>query len=640
MCGIIGILMKPADTTSKEIVNHIENGLHRLQNRGYDSCGVGLLNATEFIVEKHASTTTSNSLALLSTQLATRINSSWNLTCGVGHNRWATHGAKTDANAHPHLSFDRKFMIVHNGIIENYTEIKESLPPLPYLSETDTEVIAHHLAHCYQETKDTLESIRITISKLHGTYGLVIVNRDEPNRLFCVRNGSPLLVGSSETFALVTSEQSGFNNSVNTYITLENDDICVLALENEKIAVSTTGSYQTTSVTNQLATNPTTPDPYPHWTLKEIHEQPTTVLNSINHGGRILNDHEVKLGGLDTMATELHAVRHVVLLGCGSSYNAALYGAEFMKQLCDFVTVSVIDGAELRLSDLPKTTDPIGVFLITQSGETKDLHRCIGLLNSRPAPPPTITIGIVNVIDSLIAREVNCGIYCNTGTEVGVASTKSFTSQVVCLSLAAIWFAQKQNVNKSLRASIITSLQNLSNDYSKTLVLTEAPAKELAQTTALKDAKSMFILGKGTDKFIADESALKIKEISYIHTESYSASSLKHGPFALLDPNFPVLLINSQDEHTAKISSCYEEVKARHSPLFLIASTSFKKSTTQSNQSNQSNTSNTSLTIPTNKHYSSLLALIPLQLLSYYLSVSKNINPDTPKNLAKVVTVE
>ena len=642
MCGIIGILMKPADNTSKEIVNHIENGLHRLQNRGYDSCGVGLLNATEFIVEKHASTTTSNSLALLSTQLAARINSSWNLTCGIGHNRWATHGAKTDANAHPHLSYDRRFMIVHNGIIENYTEIKESLPPLPYLSETDTEVIAHHLAHCYQDTKDTLESIRNTISKLQGTYGLVIVNRDEPNRLFCVRNGSPLLVGFSETFALVTSEQSGFNNSVNTYITLENDDICVLALENAKITVSTTGSYKTNSVINQLAPSPT-PDPYAHWTLKEIHEQPTTILNTINHGGRILNDHEVKLGGLEKMATELQVVRHVVLLGCGSSYNAALYGAALMKQVCNFVTVNVIDAAELCFSDLPKTNDPLGVFLITQSGETKDLHRCIALLNSRPTTTPTITIGIVNVIDSLIAREVNCGIYCNSGTEVGVASTKSFTSQVVCLSLAAIWFAQKQNVNKSLRTSMITSLQNLSNDYSKTLALTETHVKELAQTAVLKGAKSMFILGKGTDMFIADESALKIKEISYIHTESYSASSLKHGPFALLDPNFPVIIINSQDEYNSKITSCYEEIKARNSPLIIITNNILNiPAIRQSNNLKKSTTSTPigSITIPTNKHYSSLLALIPLQLLSYYLSINKNINPDTPKNLAKVVTVE
>ena len=622
MCGIIGILMKPTYRTSEQIVEHLETGLQRLQNRGYDSCGVGLLNGGETIIEKYASTDTSNSLSLLSARLAERKEPSWSLSSGIGHNRWATHGSKTDENAHPHLSYDKRFMVVHNGIIENCETLKANLPPHPYLSETDTEVVAHLLSHHYEATKNTLESIRRTIRELKGTYGLVIINRDLPDHLYCVRNGSPLLVGASDTFAIVTSEQSGFGGSVNTYITLETDDICILSRDTGKIRITTTGIYTSTDV--RAPTTTPTPAPFPHWTLKEIHEQPSTILNNINLGGRLLNDREVKLGGLETMAAELRTARHVILLGCGSSYNAALYGAAFMKQLCNFITVQAIDASELQPSDLPKTSDRVAVVLISQSGETKDLHRCLALLHSTT----TFTVGIVNVVDSLLARDVDCGVYCNSGTEVGVASTKSFTSQVVCLSLVALWFAQNQQTNQSLRASVIKSLRNLSNDYALTLAQVDRQAKALAETV-LKDTRSMFILGKGCDKYIADESALKIKEISYIHTESYSASSLKHGPFALLDADFPVIIINCEDEHDDKITSCYHEVKARHSPQILI-----------STKTSTSTSTNNTIIVPKNKHYGALLALIPLQLMSYYLSINKGINPDTPKNLAKVVTVD
>ena len=629
MCGIIGILMKPTYCTSEQIVEHLETGLQRLQNRGYDSCGVGLLNGNEIILEKYASTDTSNSLSLLSAHLADRKEASWNLSAGIGHNRWATHGSKTDENAHPHLSYDQRFMVVHNGIIENCETLKANLPPHPYLSETDTEVVAHLLSHHYEETKNTLESIRRTIQDLKGTYGLVIINRDLPDHLYCVRNGSPLLVGTTDTFAIVTSEQSGFGGSVNTYITLETDDICILSRENDKISVTTTRTYTTTDVTAPTTTP--TPAPFAHWTLKENHEQPSTILNNINMGGRLLNDHEVKLGGLESMSAELRTARHVILLGCGSSYNAALYGAAFMKQLCNFVTVEAIDASELQPSDLPKTHERVAVILISQSGETKDLHRCLALLRNTT----TLTIGIVNVVDSLIARDVDCGVYCNSGTEVGVASTKSFTSQVVCLSLVALWFAQNQDTNKSLRASVIKSLRNLSNDYARTLSQIDSQTKVLSETL-VKDAKSMFILGKGCDKYIADESALKIKEISYIHTESYSASSLKHGPFALLDAHFPVIIINCEDEHDDKITSCYQEIKARDSPQILITTQKSHADT----DTDATRATRATMVVPKNKHYGSLLALIPLQLMSYYLSINKDINPDTPKNLAKVVTVD
>ena len=665
MCGIIGIL-KNDTLETKELINHIINGLTRLQNRGYDSCGIGLI-ADVPIVHKYASIDTNNSIDLLTEKLKTltdNINKTTNKTTknkyhiALGHNRWATHGPKTDENAHPHISYDNKFVVVHNGIIENYQQLKESLhkktPSLIYKSQTDTEVIAHLLSYYYaKKNTNTLQCIKSTIEILNGTYGLVIVNCDEPQTMYCVRNGSPLLVGKTDNLCMVTSEQSGFNNQVNTYITLENDDICRISLtakntpKNTPI-ITTTNSYIENNITTQLNPN-LTPEPYAHWTIKEIYEQPVTIQNSINMGGRIKTDSEVKLGGLDEKCKllKLQKIRHIILLGCGSSYNAAQYGAYYFKMLCNFETVQVFDGAELSLLDLPKhSAHPsapkndelsIGFILISQSGETKDLYRCIELLKeygqsqavSHLETTHIVTIGVVNVVDSLIAREVDCGVYCNSGQEIGVASTKSFTSQVVCLSLIALWFSQLHDINKKLRQNVITSLQNLSNDYTTTLSQLSSKVQTIANTI-LHKTTNMFILGKGTDHCIANESSLKIKEISYIHTESYSASSLKHGPFALLDNNFPVILLNCQQEHHAKIINCYEEIKSRDSPIIHIYNT---------NSPNSPNSPN-SLKVTNNKYYGSLIALIPLQLLSYYLSINRNINPDKPKNLAKVVTVE
>ena len=646
MCGIIGIL-KNDTTTPKKLLNHIINGLTRLQNRGYDSCGIGLI-ADVPIVYKYASTNTDNSLDLLTEKLATLSEKTINNKnhIALGHNRWATHGPKTDENAHPHVSYDNKFMVVHNGIIENYEQLKESLhktkPSIIYKSQTDTEVIAHLLSY-YYETQSTniIECIKSTIDILRGTYGLVIVNCDTPTTMYCVRNGSPLLVGKTEDLCIVTSEQSGFNNKVNTYITLENDDICTITLDNhlQSPSITTKNSYKEKNISTEL-TPQLSPHPYAHWTIKEIYEQPHAIQNSINMGGRIKSESEVKLGGLDEMCDllKLKNIRHIILLGCGSSYNAALYGAHFFKLLCNFETVQVFDGAELSILDLPKTSNKalaVGYILISQSGETKDLYRCIELLKEYNQSQTThiVTIGVVNVVDSLIAREVNCGVYCNSGQEIGVASTKSFTSQVVCLSLIALWFAQQQNINEKLRTEVITSLQNLSNDYSTTLNEISNSVKTIATMLLNKsnNISNMFILGKGTDQCIADESSLKIKEISYIHTEGYSASSLKHGPFALLDENFPVILLNCQQEHRAKIKNCYEEIKSRGAPIIQIHNTETSPTSPCLEQT---------IKVSNNKYYSSLMALIPLQLLSYYLSVNKNLNPDKPKNLAKVVTVE
>ena len=621
MCGIFGIVL---NNNNENIYNLIINGLIQLQNRGYDSAGVCLIKNNKFEVNKCASTNKVNALDKLMSM--NHIKESKDNACiGIGHNRWATHGVKNDTNAHPHLSFDTNFVIVHNGIIENYNEIKQKLIKEGFIfnSQTDTEVIINLLQYNYNsnvECTNMIDIIKQTIEELRGTYGLLIQSLYEPNKLYCVRNGSPLLIGQNEEEVIVTSEQSGFCNKMNNYITLHNDDICVITKTGDNIVINTTHNYIKKNVT--LVDSNQTPHPYDHWTLKEINEQPDVILNSINKGGRIKNASEVKLGGLEQHVDNLKNIDNIIILGCGTSYFAGLYGMYFFKQLCQFNTVQVFDGAEFNEHDIPIIGNT-AFILVSQSGETKDLHRCIEISKNNNIT----TIGIVNVVDSLIAREVDCGIYCNAGKEVGVASTKAFTSQVVCLSMAAIWFSTLQNINEKKRVRMVSDLHNLSSDIKLTLELCSENIKEYITKI---NKSNMFLLGKGSDEFIAKEGALKIKEISYIHSEGYSSSSLKHGPFALLDENFPVIILNMDQTHRAKTLNCYQEVSSRNAPVLIITN----------DISISSEVSCDIIYVPENKSYASLIGIIPIQLLAYHLSINKGINPDKPKNLAKVVTVE
>ena len=623
MCGIFGII---TTLKNQDIYKIIINGLIQLQNRGYDSSGICTLNNNNFEIHKYASTNELSSIdKLLSLNLSiSTLQNSENdsIYLGIGHNRWATHGGKTDTNAHPHTSNDKKFVLVHNGIIENYQELKSFLIKNGYefYSQTDTEVIVNLISYHYNIVKDTFNALQKTIEQLQGTYGIIVMNNSECDKMYAVRNGSPLLVGITDEYAIITSEQSGFCNSVNNYITLNNDDICVLTKNNDKINIQTSNQYihKKVNITNYDLT----PEPYKHWTLKEINDQPNTIFNTINRGGRIKNNSEVKLGGLECKIDLLKNIQNIIILGCGTSYHAGMYGAYYLKTMCNFNCVQVIDGAELNEYDIPKT-GKTAFLLISQSGETKDLHRCIEIAQKNNI----ITIGIINVVDSLIAREVDCGIYCNAGREMGVASTKAFTSQVICLSMLSIWFAQINNINEVKRTQMIKDLHNLSNDFKNILENIDSKIKTIA--LKMSDYNNLFLLGKGTDEFIAKEGSLKIKEISYIHSEGYSASSLKHGPFALLDEKFPTIIINCHEEHNAKVLNCFEEVHSRNSPIIIITNNNLdiKKECNI-------------IKISKNNSYGSLLAIIPLQLLAYYLSIYRGINPDIPKNLAKVVTVE
>lgn len=609
MCGIIGFL------GNKNAYKTIFDGLVQLQNRGYDSAGIAIIQENKFENNKYASTQNNTALNQLSKL-------EYNSNIGIGHTRWATHGPKTDINSHPHYSYNKMFTLVHNGIIENFKELREMLleKGIESISQTDTEIIVNLIAMFYEETKSVVESIEKTTSLMTGTWGIAVLFIDEPNRIYCTRHGSPLLIGIDENMAMIASEQSGFCNIFNKYIVVNNNDICILEYneENEKVIINTNDHYTKKSTQNSSLT--LTPEPYLHWTLKEIHEQIDSSLRAISLGGRLLSTNQVKLGGLYENRNELMAIDNIIILGCGTSYNSGMMGTHFFKDICDFNSVQLFDGAEFEKRDLPKI-GKTALILISQSGETKDLHRCIKIAHEYDL----YTIGIVNVVDSLIAREVNCGCYLNAGREVAVASTKAYSSQVILLNMIAIWFAQIKEQNNSERINMIADLRKLYLDIEKTIIISSLAIKSLL--TIFTNKSNCFILGKGKGESVAREGALKIKEISYIHAEGYSTSSLKHGPFALLEPDFPVILLAFKDEYYAKSMNAYEEIKSRNAEILII---------TDDQDCNLPN----SIIIPENDTFRHLLSIIPMQILGYELSISRGLNPDMPRNLAKVVTVE
>lgn len=621
MCGIIAGI-------SDTVVEVLISGLKQLQNRGYDSAGIALMNEKDFFVNKKASNNEENAITYLDNHY--NLNKPETiLPIGIGHTRWATHGPKTDINSHPHISYDRKFALVHNGIIENYIPLKDKLERngIFSTSETDSEIIVNLLAFYYSKNNDVEKSLEMTINELEGTWGLVIICIEHPNTLYCTRVGSPILIGLNNNSALVTSEVSGFCGKISDYTILNNRDICVIHkdVKSGKIIMNTREKTYKKKKVNVLA-NDLSPEPFKHWMLKEIFDQSDSVKRVIKQGSRILDGDKVHMGGLNENRAILSNIDHIILLGCGTSLNSAKFAIHYFKMLCGFSSVSFLDGADFGPNDI----SPLGntaLILLSQSGETKDLHRCIEIAEEHNL----FTIGVVNVVDSLIAREVDCGCYLHAGREVAVASTKSFTSQCVLLVMIAVWFSQIQEprIKKSVqRKHIIRDLRNLSSDIKKTL---ECYDDIKSLSSLFTDSNSCFLLGKGRSESMAHEGALKIKEISYIHAEGYSSSSLKHGPFALLHEGFPVILLAPDDEHLAKNMNAYEEVKSRHATIIRIFE----------GEKDRDSSSNTNVIyVPKNKTFAPLLQIIPIQLLSYELAQLRNINPDMPRNLAKVVTVE
>ena len=609
MCGIIGYL------GSNSFQEYILSGLKLLQNRGYDSMGVSIISENPAAIKttKFASTNTYDSFQILSEQIHEDADFS---TVAIGHTRWATHGGKTDVNAHPHHDCENRIAIVHNGIIENYMELKMELLSLGYLakSQTDTEIISMMIGRYLDEGAAVTESIQKTVARLRGTWALIVIHRDFPDKMWLTRNGSPLLLGMSDDMVIVTSEQIAFLNYVKTYIVLNNHDIIEITRSDNKITYSPNiHRYQIkekADVSIELS-----PSNYPYWMLKEIFEQPDSVRRAINYGGRIQSESEVKLGGLDSCKDRLLTVKHLILLGCGTSFHSGLWSMDLFKSLDVFETVSIYDGAEFNTKDIPKSGQTACIML-SQSGETKDLHRCIHVAQEKGL----LTIGVVNVADSLIARESDCGVYLNAGREVGVASTKSFTNQCVVLAMIAVWFSQQRGTCLEKRKKIIRDLHSLPFHIQLLLDNAENVRECISQ---MLGANSAFLLGKGKEEAIAKEGALKIKEIAYIHAEGYSSSALKHGPFALITENMPIFILDIGEENHDKNMNAFHETSARGANVMLI-----------------SDQMDCDLRIESNGAFGGILANVYLQMISYYLAIELGHNPDFPRNLAKVVTVE
>lgn len=621
MCGICGYI------GYENAFNYGFLSIVRLLNRGYDSVGVTTIENTQnynyFLTHKYASD--SNQMADVKIIKHQNEHSG---TLSIFHSRWAVCGGKTDINSHPHTDYYNKFSLVHNGIIENYVELKKFLMKKDYKfkSETDTEVIANLISYYYNDNHDPINAIRMAIQNLDGTYALAILCVDTPDCLYCIRHGSPLLVGFSknDTFSMIVSECYGFDRKIKRYFCLDNHDIIQLTKEDDKVVMKSFGNKLYENIKLDLSEEVQTPEPYPHWTIKEINEQSTSCIYATGMGGRICDDYSVKLGGLEQYHNLLENIDNVIFLGCGTSYNACLLSSIIFKDLCKFNIVQVFDGGEFSMKDIPKCGKSCFIF-VSQSGETKDLHRCIELLNEyRNSGHNLTTIGVINVVDSLIAREVDCGVYLNCGRENGVASTKAFSSQVIVLTLIAIWFAQNDCETKEKRKIYLDKIKRLQNDIITTIDQNTEICQKVAQY--LLNQNSIFILGKNTFEPIAREGSLKIKEIGYIHAEGYSSSALKHGPYALLDDGFPVVLITPHDEYFMRNQSTLDELKARGAYVIGISDTEL------------SDKYDVKIKISKNS-FSEITSIIPLQLIAYYLSVLKNIDPDRPRHLAKTVTV-
>lgn len=641
MCGITFIYSK----TNTNALKHIFNSLELIQNRGYDSMGICYYNqiTSNYDIIKKASTSKDDCLTLLKNEfnkndLKDKIHSKF----AMGHTRWATHGGKTDNNAHPHISNNGDIILVHNGIINNFLTIKEFLISKHYTfySETDSEVIANLIEYYILNANECFEEgLAKALAMLEGTWGLVIIYTKISDTFYVSRHGSPLLLASNTNYILCSSEINGFNGLTQDYIAL--NDRCVVKISNNNytfLELETNQSHNITN-TNYISYSIENSDykdiwnnknQYAHWMLKEIMEQPETIQKAYNYGGRI-NSNTIKLGGLDSILNITSYIEYIYLIGCGTSYNAALLGEIYLNELNKFVTVKCINACEFNENCLPniKNYSTLMCIFLSQSGETIDVYNCLKICKNKRC----LTMGIINKVDSLIAREVDCGVYLNAGLEISVASTKSFTSMLVVLSLVSMWFVNNHH-NNNMK---INSLRFLSHSLTQMLFTKTIETKllTLRDNIILKNYKSIFILGKHKLYPVACESSLKIKEVCYIHCEGFSAGSLKHGPFALLDSNnLTLLLIDSNDIANYHIlKSTYYEIIGRETNLFVITNSQNVINELQIAEQN-------CMLINKLDYYNEILFTVLLQKLAYIISIAKGINPDKPKNLAKVVTVE
>ncbi|MFO7938562.1 MAG: glutamine--fructose-6-phosphate transaminase (isomerizing) [Bacteroidales bacterium] len=611
MCGIVGYI------GDKQAYPILINGLKRLEYRGYDSAGIALLDERINIYKKQGK------VAELETY-AKDFNIQGKV--GIGHTRWATHGEPNDVNAHPHQSQYGHFTLIHNGIIENYGRLKEKLSDRGYTfeTETDTEVLANLIEYIYLKGKVSAEiAVRLALSKVVGAYGLAIMCKDEPDKLIAARRGSPLVIGVGKDEYYIASDATPIVEHTKSVIYLNDNDVAILGKE-EMVLKTIKNTKLTPKIQKiDLEIGEIEKNGYDHFMLKEIFEQPRSILDTFR--GRISPDKQtVHLGGLYNAMPQLLAAKRILILGCGTSWHAGLVGEYLIEDLAR-IPVEVEYASEFRYRNPVIHPDDV-VLVISQSGETADSLAAIKLAKEAGAT----VLGICNVVGSSIPRETDAGVYTHAGPEIGVASTKAFSTQVTVMAMIAMILGQKRNTLDNQRyLDLIQELSEIPAKIEKILLL----SKEL-ETISLKykEATNFLYLGRGYLFPVALEGALKLKEISYIHAEGYPAAEMKHGPIALIDENMPVVVLATKDKTYEKIVNNIQEVKARKGIVIAVVNEGDKVIKHMADHV---------IEIPeTMEELAPLLTVVPLQILSYYIAVFRGCNVDQPRNLAKSVTVE
>ncbi|RMF22264.1 MAG: glutamine--fructose-6-phosphate transaminase (isomerizing) [Bacteroidetes bacterium] len=612
MCGIVAYI------GSQEAFPILIKGLQRLEYRGYDSAGVALLNGTLNIYKKKGK---------VSDLLAYTRNKDLSGTIGIGHTRWATHGKPDDVNAHPHISGNGRLTLVHNGIIENYSVLKTALEQAGhrFQTETDTEVLLHFIEEIQQREKLPLEeAVRVALTNVVGAYAIVVLDKEDPDKLVAARKASPLVIGIGKHGFLLASDATPIVEHTKKVVYMNDEEIAVVRRD---------GTFEVRTIGNEVQV-PYVQDinleierlekgGFDYFMLKEIHEQPKTIWDAMR--GR-MNAAEgwIKLGGVDELIHRFNHAERFLIVACGTSWHAGLI-AEYIFEDLARVPVEVEYASEFRYRN-PIITERDVVIAISQSGETADTLAALELAKRKGA---TI-YGIVNVVGSSIARMTDAGSYIHAGPEIGVASTKAFTGQVTILTMMALSIARSRGtISESYFRQLLTELEQIPQKVARAL---ENDEKVKYIASEIKDANNALYLGRGVNFPVALEGALKLKEISYIHAEGYPAAEMKHGPIALIDENMPVIVIATNKSAYEKIVSNIQEVKARRGIVIAVV--------TEGDEEIRKLADYT-LEIPeTEEPLTPLLSVIPLQLLSYHIAVMRGCNVDQPRNLAKSVTVE
>jgi len=611
MCGIVGYI------GFRDAYPIIIKGLHRLEYRGYDSAGISLLNG-ELKVYKKAGKVSDLENFVKGLDLKA--------TIGMGHTRWATHGAPSDRNSHPHSSGNRKLTIIHNGIIENYGILKETLINSGHVfkSDTDTEVLIHLVEDIQDKTGlDLREAVRIALTKVIGAYAIVIMSANEPDLLIAARKGSPMVIGVGKGEYFIASDATPIVEYTKNVIYLNDNEVAYIR-RGDLLIKNIDNTVQTPYIQQlDLKLEMLEKGGYDHFMLKEIYEQPRSIRDCMR--GRIYPQQgKVQLGGIKEYTEKLKNIDRIIIVACGTSWHAGLVG-EYLIEEYARVPVEVEYASEFRYRN-PIITEKDLVIAISQSGETADTMAAIELAKSKGA---TI-FGICNVVGASIPRTTHAGVYTHAGPEIGVASTKAFTAQVTVLTLMAFYIAQQRGtITQSKLVEHLIELNAIPELVEKALKSNDHIKKIAAK---FKDSTNCLFLGRGSSFPVALEGALKLKEISYIHAEGYPAAEMKHGPIALIDDDMPVVFIATKDSSYEKVISNIQEVKARKGHVIAIVT---------EGDTEVKNMADFVIEIPeTDEAFVPLLATIPLQLLAYHIAVMRGCNVDQPRNLAKSVTVE